>query len=66
MNDEELGLTKYLYGDGIGRVQLIQHWGSDATVVRSARVSFGKDSDKEKLSERDIKLVEYLIKNKHT
>jgi len=66
MNDEDLGLTKYLYGDNIGRVQLIQHWGSDATVVRSARVSFGNDSDKEELSERDIKLVDYLVKNKHT
>ena len=66
MNDEGLGLTRYLYGDDIGRVQLIQHWGSDATVVRSARVSFGKDSDKEELSKKDIKLVKYLIKNKHT
>ena len=66
MNDEELGLTKYLYGDGIGRVQLVQHWGSDATVVRSARVSFGKDSDGEELSKKDIKLIKYLIKNKHT
>ena len=66
MNDEKLGFTKYLYGDDIGRVQLVQHWGTDATVVRSARVSFGKDSDKEELSEKDTKLVEYLIKNKHT
>jgi len=66
MNDEEFGLTKYLYGDDIGRVQLVQHWGSDATVVRSARVSFGKDSVGEELSERDVRLVEYLIKNKHT
>ena len=66
MNDEGLGFTRYLYGDDIGRVQLIQHWGSDATVVRSARVSFGKDADKEELSEKDIKLVEYLIRNKHT
>jgi thymidylate synthase (FAD) len=66
MNDESLGLTRYLYEDNIGRVQLVQHWGSDATVVRSARVSFGNDSDGEELSERDVKLVEYLIKNKHT
>jgi hypothetical protein len=44
MNDEGPGVTRYLYGDDVGRVQLVQHWGSDATVVRSARVSFGKDS----------------------
>jgi thymidylate synthase (FAD) len=66
MNDEDLDLTRYLYGDNIGRVQLIQHWGTDATVVRSARVSFGKDSEQEKLSEGDIRLVDYLVKNKHT
>ena len=66
MNDESLGLTKYIYGDGIGRVELIQHWGDDRTVVRSARVSFGKDSAKQELSERDVKLIDYLIKHRHT
>jgi len=66
MNDESLGLARHLYGDDIGRVQLVQHWGTDATVVRSARVSFGKDSGKKDLSDKDIKLIEYLIKNKHT
>ena len=66
LNDERHDLTKHLYGDEIGRVQLVQHWGTDATVVRSARVSFGKDSKGEDLSGRDIKLIEYLIKNKHT
>lgn len=66
MNDEGLNITKYLYEDGIGRVQLIQHWGTDATVVRSARVSFGKDSDSDYLSDRDKKLVDYLVRNKHT
>tara|TARA_Y100000287_G_C14233791_1_gene363529 strand:- start:3344 stop:4042 length:699 start_codon:yes stop_codon:yes gene_type:complete len=58
--------TKYLYGDNIGRVQLIQSWGADSTIVRSARVSFGNDSEDDQLSERDVKLIKYLIKNKHT
>ena len=58
--------TKYLYGDNIGRVKLVQHWGNDATIVRSARVSFGNDSEEDELSERDIKLIKYLINNKHT
>lgn len=66
MSDEERAVTKHLYGDNIGRVQLIQHWGTDATVVRSARVSFGKDADGDTLSDRDTKLIEYLIKHKHT
>tara|TARA_Y100001970_G_C14049982_1_gene758426 strand:+ start:113 stop:820 length:708 start_codon:yes stop_codon:yes gene_type:complete len=58
--------TKYIYGDEIGRVQLVQHWGTDATVVRSARVSFGKDEQEGQLSDRDKKLINYLVKHKHT
>ena len=38
--------------------------GSDLTIVNSARVSFGVH--KEELDERDIKLIKYLIKHKHT
>ena len=30
-----------LYGDGIGKVQYIDHMGTDLTIVNSARVSFG-------------------------
>ena len=53
-----------LYGDGIGRVEYVEHMGSDLTIVNSARVSFGVH--KEELDERDIKLIKYLIKHKHT
>jgi len=66
MNYEDKDKTIYLYGDGIGKVQLVQAMGTDATVVRSARVSFGKDQQNENLNERDIKLINYLIKHKHT
>jgi thymidylate synthase (FAD) len=66
MNDEHKGISIDIYNDGIGKVQLIQHWGTDATIVRSARVSFGADSDKEELSDRDVKLINYLIKHRHT
>ena len=34
-----------LYGDGIGKVQYIQHVGNDKTICNSARVSFGQDND---------------------
>ena len=54
----------YLYDDGIGAVEYIQHMGSDKTVVNSARVSFGKEV--EEIDEKDKKLIKYLIKHKHT
>lgn len=53
-----------LYGDGIGRVDYIQHMGTDLTVVNSARVSFGVE--KKELDARDRKLIRYLIAHKHT
>ena len=55
---------KHLYGDGIGSVDLVEHMGSDLTIVNSARVSFGKH--KEKLDEKDERLVSYLVKHRHT
>ena len=53
-----------IYGDGIGKVDLVEYMGSDLTVVNSARVSFGKH--KEVLDESDKKLVDYLIRHRHT
>ena len=53
-----------LYGDNIGKVEYVEHMGSDLTIVNSARVSFGKHKDE--LNERDEKLIRYLIKHKHT
>jgi thymidylate synthase (FAD) len=53
-----------IYSDTIGFVQYVSHMGSDVTVVNSARVSFGKNVST--LSGSDIKLIKYLIKNKHT
>lgn len=53
-----------LYGDGIGKVELVDYMGSDLTVVNSARVSFGKH--KEELDDKDEKLIDYLIRHRHT
>jgi len=53
-----------LYQDDIGKVQYIDHMGSDLTIVNSARVSFGVE--KEELDDRDKKLVNYLVKHRHT
>jgi len=53
-----------IYGDGIGRVDLVDHMGSDLTIVNSARVSFGKH--KEALDGKDERLINYLVKHRHT
>ena len=53
-----------IYGDGIGHVDYVNHMGDDLTVDNSARVSFGVE--KEELDARDRRLINYLIKHKHT
>jgi len=54
----------HLYDDNIGSVEYISHMGGDLSVVNAARVSFG--SQKEKLDEKDIKLINYLMVHNHT
>ena len=56
--------THFLYDDGIGKIELVQHMGEDITVVNSARVSFGVQ--KESLDAKDEKLIKYLVNHKHT
>lgn len=51
-------------GDTIGSVQLVEHMGTDKTIVNAARVSFGVEKDF--VNERDKKLIRYLIDHKHT
>jgi thymidylate synthase (FAD) len=46
-----------------GYVQLIEHMGSDLSVVNAARCSF--DKVKEEFDEGDTKLIKYLAKHKH-
>ena len=50
--------------DGQGWVGLIDHLGSETTIVNAARVSFGKI--KNTMDERDVTLLKYLIENHHT
>ena len=50
--------------DGQGWVGLIDHLGNESTIVNAARVSFGKL--KTEMDDRDVKLLEYLIANRHT
>lgn len=50
--------------DGKSRVELIDCMGGDLAIVNDARASFEKISSE--LSDRDIKLIHYLIKHEHT
>jgi len=61
MVPEEKRLYKEILGDGV--VEVIDHLGTDLTVVNSARVSFGKM--KKTYSDVDRVLVKFLAENKH-
>ena len=50
--------------DGQGWIGLIDTLGTESTIVNAARVSFGKL--KSTMDERDVKLLNYLIENRHT
>lgn len=54
----------YIYEDGIGSVELLEAVGSDKTIVNSARISFGVE--KQELDDRDKKLIDYLVRHRHT
>ena len=44
-------------------VRVVDHMGSDLTVVNAQRVSFGKTVSE--MSEKDTKLIRYLAKHGH-
>lgn len=52
-----------ILGDNIGFVELVDHLGSDLTIVNAARTSFGKE--KKTLTQKDIVLIKYLAENNH-
>lgn len=49
-----------------GFVRLVDHMGSDLSVVRNARVSYDAEWRTGEDDGKDKKLINYLIKNKHT
>ena len=53
-----------ILGDGIGFVNLVNSMGDDLSVVNSARISYSRESSE--FSERDEKLIKYLLKNNHS
>lgn len=56
--------TVPLYGDGKGHITLVHYSGDDLSAVNAARVSFG--AQREELDDKDIKLLSYLAKHRHT
>jgi len=54
----------FLYNDSVGYCQLLDHMGSDLSIVNSARASF--DVTHQEMTPRDEKLIGYLYANKHT
>ena len=50
-------------GDGKSRIELIGSMGDDLSIVNDARASFDRTS--QKLNDKDIKLINYLIKHEH-
>ena len=50
--------------DGKSRIELLDSMGNDLSIVNDARASFEKASNE--LNEKDIKLINYLIKHEHT
>lgn len=49
-----------------GLVRLVEHMGSDLSIVRNARVSYDAEWRAGEDDGKDAKLLNYLIKNKHT
>lgn len=49
-----------------GLVRLVEHMGSDLSIVRNARVSYDAEWRAGEDEGKDAKLLNYLIKNKHT
>lgn len=49
-----------------GFVRLVEHMGSDLSVVRNARVSYDAEWRSGEDAGKDEKLIRYMVKNKHT
>lgn len=49
-----------------GHVRLVDHMGSDLSIVRNARVSYDAEWRTGEDEGKDAKLISYLLKNRHT
>jgi thymidylate synthase (FAD) len=60
MQNQEIKLLDH------GHIRLVDHMGSDLSIVRSARVSYDADWRAGEDEGKDVKLINYLMKNRHT
>lgn len=51
--------------ESLGRVELIDSMGDDLSIIRAARVSYGKTPGEEFDEQKDGRLMRYLLKNGH-
>ncbi len=49
-----------------GHVRLVEHMGSDLSIVRNARVSYDAEWRSGEDDGKDAKLIDYLVRNHHT
>lgn len=63
-SDKERAIVSIMNVLDKGYARLVNHMGSDLTVVNSARVSYAKES--KQLSEKDVKLIRFLAREGHT
>jgi len=63
-NVTEKKRIRYPLGDDVGSIELVDYMGGDLAVVNDARASFERVSTE--LTERDKKLINYLITHEHT
>lgn len=64
IKSKKITMLKDPLNDGKSRIELIDSMGSDLSIVNDARASFDKTS--QELDEKDVKLINYLIKHQHT
>lgn len=60
-----IGVPLDVLDNGTGFIRVVDYMGSDASVARAARVSYGRQ-DAERGPEADAKLIRYLMRHRHT
>jgi len=60
-----IGVPLDVLDNGTGYIRVVDYMGSDASIARAARVSYGRQ-DAERAPEADAKLIRYLMRHRHT
>jgi thymidylate synthase (FAD) len=60
-----IGVPLDVLDNGTGYIRVVDYMGSDASIARAARVSYGRQ-DADRGAEADGKLIRYLMRHRHT